>query len=98
MNGDTYGNGNGMPTWAKLLATLGPTAAAMLWLVYNLTQVQDKKVDSINNSINAHIGQMEKDAIDDRNRDALNRMFLRQLCWNTARSPQQIRACDDIGR
>lgn len=94
---DRNGNG-GMPWQVKALATIGVPSVLALGLSWFLVQEVRAGLRQQNLSLDAHIGQMERDAEAARYRDSLNRMFLRQLCWNTSRSPQQARACDEIGR
>jgi hypothetical protein len=86
-------NGN-TPSWVKAAYFLGVPSVIALGVVYYLVVDNRTEMRNLNVSMNAHIGQMEKDQAEDRLRDTQNRQLLWQICQNTARTTIAERGCN----
>lgn len=92
---------------AAVLKTSGPAAVIAILLVLYLTGDQSKKLDAIVGTQNTIMGKLSSAQIEmtkfaathmeeDRTKNALlasQIALLRQLCVNTAKTPEQTRGC-----
>lgn len=95
--------GSGTPAWLNAVLRIGAISCIAMWFVYRLTTVVETRLTNVENilnntmqvqaAFNANQEGLKKDVQEHRAETHKFVSIARQICVNTAKSQEQIRAC-----